>query len=309
MSEKINAATPCEEPREHTETMKEESATGPAEKQTVPDEPAAVDAPQTDEEKPVQTPEETKIDEAAKAVPKTKKSKKKRIILLCSAAAAVIIAVVLILVFTLGSNNADVSEDTQEMHAISEHLNNYYSGVVEPQQTADIDKDSDRSIDQVYVKVGDTVSQGDKLFSYNTGELESKIAAAKIELEEIDNNITDNTNKISLYQRQRSEAQTESEKLEYTSQIQDEENAKSQNELQRRLKQSEIDTMQKSLENSVVTAPISGIIKQISNGADASGAYMTILMNGAFRIKGTVDETNVRRKQSNHPQRRNQRSR
>ena len=271
-------------------------------KTTIPDEELKK-APEAGERLPAEdaenTPapeEETKIDEAAKAVPKQKKSKKKLIILL-SAATAVVIAAVLILIFTLGGGSAENSDDLDEeqMHSISENIGNFYSGVVEPQQTADITKDADRSVDQLYVKVGDTVKQGDKLFSYNTGELESKIATAKIELEEIQNSITENINKISLYQRQRSQAETESEKLEFTSSIQDEENSKSQNELQLKLKQSEIDTMQKSLENSVVTAPIDGIVKQInSNNTDPSGAYMTILMNGAFRIKGTVDETNVR---------------
>ena len=278
MSENNKATTPNEETKTTPEAAQETAA------EEIKETPA--EAAQ---------PEETKIDEAAKAVPKEKKSKKKLIIILC-AAAAVVIAVVLILVFTLGAQNAgDTGEDDEIMHSISENIGNFYSGVVEPQQTADITKDADRSIDQVYVNIGDTVKQGDKLFSYNTGELESKIATAKIDLEGIQNDITENNNKISLYQRQRGNAETEAEKLQYTANIQDEENTKSQNELQLKLKQSEIDTMQKSLENSVVTAPISGIIKQInSNSSDASGAYMTILMNGAFRIKGTVDENNVR---------------
>ncbi|MBQ3417335.1 MAG: efflux RND transporter periplasmic adaptor subunit [Ruminococcus sp.] len=278
MSENNKATTPGEETKAALEAAQETAA------EEVKETPAEAVQPQ-----------ETKIDESAKAIPKEKKSKKKLMIILC-AAAAVVIAVVLILVFTLGAQNAgDTGEDDEIIHSISDNIGNFYSGVVEPQQTADIDKDADRSIDQVYVKVGDTVKQGDKLFSYNTGELESKIATAKIELEGIQNDITENNNKISLYQRQRSQAETEAEKLQFTANIQDEENTKSQNELQLKLKQSEIDTMQKSLENSVVTAPISGIIKQINSGSsDASGAYMTILMNGAFRIKGTVDENNVR---------------
>lgn len=238
-------------------------------------------------------PQETVIDEPSKAIPKEKKSKKKLIIVI-AAAAVIVIAVALVLIFTLGANHNADEEDDDELTPISDELNNFYSGVVEPQQTADVNKDADRSVDQVFVKVGDTVAQGDKLFSYNSGEIESKIATAKIELEGIQNDITENNNKISLYQRQRSEAQTEQEKLEFTANIQDEENAKSQNELQLKLKKSEIETMQQSLNNSVVTAPISGIIKQINNGSDPSAAYMTILMNGAFRVKGSVDETNVR---------------
>ena len=58
----------------------------------------------------------------------------------------------------------------------------------------------------------------------------------------------------------------------------------------------EIENLQNSLDNSVVTAPIAGIIKQINNTSDgsSSGAYMTILMNGSYRVKCRVDEMNVR---------------
>ncbi|MBQ6152848.1 MAG: efflux RND transporter periplasmic adaptor subunit [Ruminococcus sp.] len=253
----------------------------------------AQEEPAAEETKAEEKPAETKIDEASKAIPKEKKSKKKLIIII-AAAAAVVIAVVLILIFTLGTGNADQDDSDDSITEISTNLNNLYGGIVEPQQTADINKDAERTVDQVYVKVGDTVKAGDKLFSYSTGEIESKIATAQIDLESIQNSITENTNKISLYQRQRSEATTEAEKLEYTQNIEDEETSKSQNQLQLRLKQNEIDTLKTSLNNSTVKAPIDGIVKQISNGSDSANAYMTILMNGAFRVKGTVDETNVR---------------
>lgn len=287
MSEKRKENTPGEEAVKTQETVEETSAETAKEAFGTVKENENI--PQTEKK-----PEETKIDEASKAIPKEKKSKKKLIIII-SVAAAVVIAAALILIFTLSANNSSGEDDSDEsLTEISTNLNNLYNGIVEPQQTADINKDAERTVDQVYVKVGDTVKAGDKLFSYSTSELESKIATAEIDLESIQNSITENSNKISLYQRQRSEATTEAEKLEYTQNIEDEETSKSQNELQLRLKQNEIETLKKNLSNSVVKAPIDGIIKQISNGSDNASSYMTILMNGAFRVKGTVDETNVR---------------
>ena len=42
-----------------------------------------------------------------------------------------------------------------------------YSGVVESQETLEINKDSDKEIDEIYVAVGDEVAEGDALFKYD----------------------------------------------------------------------------------------------------------------------------------------------
>lgn len=231
------------------------------------------------------------VEETAPA-PSKKSGKKKTVIIIAAAAAVVIIAAIVLTVVLTSSH--DDAEDIGDIQYVDVEAHNYYSGIVEPQQTSDIMRDTERTVDEIYVKVGDTVKKGDKLFSYDTEEANNKLSKAKIEYESIQNEITGYDNNISQLSRQRSEAD-ESQQLEYTTQIQEQEASKSQAQLNLKIKQVEINNYQDNVDNAVVTSPIDGIIKQINDSPDsASGAFITVLMSGSYRVKGNVDESNVR---------------
>ena len=53
---------------------------------------------------------------------------------------------------------------------------NRYSGVVQPQKSVEINADSERTVKEVLVKVGDTVEEGTPLFNYDTDDLNTKRA-------------------------------------------------------------------------------------------------------------------------------------
>ena len=59
-----------------------------------------------------------------------------------------------------------------------------YGGEVEPQATLEVKLENDRKIDECYVKEGDEVKEGQRLFSYDTQEDEDKLAQAEIEKKE-----------------------------------------------------------------------------------------------------------------------------
>lgn len=236
---------------------------------------------------------ETASAETAGSAPETKQKKsRKKTIIIASITAAVVIIAAIILIVVLTGNNADADSD-EDVEYIDVQTGNYYSGVIEPQQTSDINKDPERTVSDVYVKVGDTVKKGDKLFEYDSNETAVKLSKAKIEYEGIQNDIAECDTRISQLSRARSEADAD-QQASYTEQIQEQQNSKSQLELNLKIKQVEIDNLQDSLDNSVVTAPINGVIKQVNNSSDASGAFITILMNGSYRVKCRVDEMNVR---------------
>ena len=252
-----------------------------------------------------------KTEEAAavSSAPKPARNRKKLIILISALCAAVIVAaVVLIVIFAPKGQEADAGDDA-DIPAISDiTANNYYTGVVEPQRTLNISKDPSRTIKEVYVEVGDVVEKGAKLFAYETGDISEKLEDAKLEITSKKNDIDRFANDIAKLTAQRSEAKTESEKLDLTAQIQSSQTQKERAELELKKKQAEIETLNNNLENSVVVANISGIVNRVSpvasqtpaaeNGADgaaadSSGAFITLLMSGAYRVKGTVDELNV----------------
>ena len=83
-------------------------------------------------------------------------------------------------------------------------INNRYSGVVEPQETLEINKDSERKVKEVYVSVGDEVEEGTVLFSYDTEELQMQIDQAKLEMEGIANDISNSNAQIAELQKEKS---------------------------------------------------------------------------------------------------------
>ncbi len=100
-------------------------------------------------------------------------------------------------------------------------INNRYSGVVEPQETLEINKDSERKVKEVYVSVGDEVEEGTVLFSYDTEELQMQIDQAKLEMEGIANDISNSNAQIAESCRKKKKASApEDQQFEYTTQIQ-----------------------------------------------------------------------------------------
>ena len=55
-----------------------------------------------------------------------------------------------------------------------------YSGVVEPQQTYEIQKDDTKTVAEIYVSEGDQVTPGDALFRYDTQEIQMNLDQAKL---------------------------------------------------------------------------------------------------------------------------------
>ena len=225
--------------------------------------------------------------EGTKAVSPAKKpakNKKKLIILVSSICAAIIaLTVVLIIIFVPKGQDADADADADIPGSGVIDAANHFTGVVEPQQMLNISKDPSRTVKEVYVNVGDVVQKGAKLFAYETSDISEKLENAKLELASGKNEIDRLANDINNLTAQRSQAKTESE-------------------------QPEIETLNNNLNNSVVTANISGIVNHVgavgsqsvqeggnsgNEGVDSSGAFITLLMSGTFRVKGTVDEMNV----------------
>ncbi len=170
-----------------------------------------------------------------------------------------------------------------------------YSGVVESQESWDVNRDADKEIKEVFVEVGDTVEEGAPLFTYDTEKLEQQIAQAKLNIEEIENDINNYNVQIRELQEEKDKA-AEENKFEYTNQIQTLQMTVKQREFDKKGAQAEIDNYQKGIDNATVVSKISGVVKSINeNGYDSMGnaaAYMSIMQTGEYRVKGTIDEQN-----------------
>lgn len=194
------------------------------------------------------------------------------------------------------------SEDKVYVEKVSKIMNRYsgvsnrYNGTVESQDTYEVNVDSSRTIEKIYVEVGELVEEGQTLVSYDTSDLKMQIQQANLEVESINNDI-DNYNKQIETLNQEREKAAEAEKFSYTTQIQSLENSIAQKKFDLESKQLEISKYQTQVNNSTVISKVSGVVKEINEkGMDSNGnsaAFMTILQTGEYRVKGSIDEQNI----------------
>ncbi len=174
---------------------------------------------------------------------------------------------------------------------------NRYSGLVEAQETWEVNKNDEKTVKEVFVAEGDGVEVGTPLFSYDTETLESELSQANLELEGMKNDISDYQRQIAQLNEEKNTA-PEDEKFQYTTQIQSLQNSIKQSEFNIESQKIEMTKKQESIDNSTVTSEIAGIVKSINDsGMDEmtgqSAAYMTVLATGDYRVKGTISEQNV----------------
>lgn len=185
--------------------------------------------------------------------------------------------------------------------------NNRFMGIVETQEVTKVQKDSDKVVKEIFVEEEDVVKEGDKLFEYDTEEMNLKLMQLELELSSYYNNISTMYQQIETLEAERELAPAE-QKIEYTSQIQNLQAQINQISYDASSKQLEIDRQYTAINNAVVYAPAGGIISSINNQDSQSNpnpydyyggengesdAFISIMAMGDFRIKGTVSELNA----------------
>ncbi len=176
---------------------------------------------------------------------------------------------------------------------------NVCAGVVVAQNEVKIKKDDNRTVSEVKVEVGQQVTTGQVLFTYDTQQMQLTIDQKSLEIEQLRNTVTDNTAKIAELKKAQDKA-SESDKLSYSVQIQalETENKEAQYNIQ--IKQQELDALKNENGTGQVTSPIDGIVKSVNNqngnasydGSDSSDAFITLVQSGAYRVKGRINELN-----------------
>ncbi len=217
--------------------------------------------------------------------------KKTKIIILISA--CILIAVIgIYFLFPKESNNQNIYVQKVSTIIGSSYTENRYSGVVESSETVDINQDGNKSITDMYVEAGQKVSKGDKLFSYDTTEASNSIAQKKLDIEAQNNEIQAQNNTIADY---KVELNKGGDKVEIQARINDASFAIRQAQNTIKATQTEIDQLNKQIENSTVLSTIDGIIKEVNRdgGTDESGnqkPLVSITQTTDFRVKGSISE-------------------
>lgn len=168
-----------------------------------------------------------------------------------------------------------------------------FAGLVVSENMTEIEKDSEKNIEEVYVKSGDDVKKGQKLFAYDTEQLQLTLDKQRLELEQLNASIENYKSQIATLERER-ETVSGTDKLQYTVQIQTTQVDLKEAELNVKTKENEVQKSEDLLKNAVVTSPIDGRVQNVSeDGTDSYGnpmPFITIQQIGSYRIKGTIGE-------------------
>lgn len=217
--------------------------------------------------------------------------KKTKIIILISVCILITIIGIYFL-FPKGNNSGNIYVQKVSTIIGSSYTENRYSGVVESSETVDINQDGNKSITDMYVEAGQKVSKGDKLFSYDTTEASNSIAQKKLDIEAQNNEIAAQNNTIEDY---KAELNKGGDKVEIQARINEASYAIRQAQNTIKATQTEIDQLNKQIENSTVLSTIDGIIKEVNRegGTDESGnkkPLVSITQTSDFRVKGSISE-------------------
>lgn len=171
-----------------------------------------------------------------------------------------------------------------------------YSGVVESQETLEINKDSDKEIDEIYVAVGDEVAEGDALFKYDVESVKQQKQSAGLELEGLKNDLEGYQAQVNQLTTEKQTAAAD-QQLDYTLQIQQAQLQVNQTSYDITAKNNEIAKFDEIINNAVVYSKMDGMVKSVNEdgvGPDGNtAAVITILATGDYRVKGTIDEQSL----------------
>ncbi len=172
---------------------------------------------------------------------------------------------------------------------------NASAGVVISQDEITVERDMDREIKELFVTAGQTVVQGEALFSYNVEHIDLEVDKIELEIEQMTNSITDIDNQITLLEKEKNTV-SKDDQLAYTVQIQALQTDKKELQYNITTKRREMNTLLAEAQDSQVVAPSDGRVREINeNGTDSMGnpkPYIVIVRSGAYRIKGKLNELN-----------------
>ena len=207
-------------------------------------------------------------------------------------------AVLLALVLALTVTACGEDENAVFVQSVAELSNigaiapgDRFPGLVVSENITEIQKDSQMVVQELKVREGDDVKAGQELFCYDTQQLQLALDKQRLELEQMEMTIENYKQQITELEKERD---NNSNKLEYTIQIQTLQVDLKEAEINIKAKETAVIQSEALLANAVVFAPVDGRIQSISeSGTDNYGnpvAYITIQQTGSYRIKGTIGE-------------------
>lgn len=230
---------------------------------------------------------------------------KKKVIIIISIILVLIIAIIVgATIFMSAGSIADAEKNVAYVTQISKingldiaFSSNRYSGVVEMQELVSVKADNDKLIKETFVKEGDTVKKGDKLFEYDIEQMKLQLSQSQLDLDQAESEITMCKSQISSLELQKNSAD-QNELLNIESQILSLQLEIKRSEYTVGNKKTEIDKLNDSISSSVVKSEADGKIQSVGENSvseelQSNNAYITIATNDDYRVKAMISEENI----------------
>ena len=203
----------------------------------------------------------------------------------------------LILGLTGCGSQTQIHADQAGMLTTAATTSDKFAGVVVSENAVEITRDTDQQIEELYVAVGDTVRVNEKLFEYDTDTLSLTIDKQELEIDKLDQQIKDLNTQIKDLEKQIKTEKAKKEKNQDKQllasldiQLRSVKADHTQATYDKQTLQAEITYNKNVLKNAVIRSPIMGTIRSI----DENGTpYITIQQDGAFQVKGTLNELSL----------------
>lgn len=191
-----------------------------------------------------------------------------------------------------GSEGSGIAVQRADQLALAGRAGERYAGIVVSENVVEITRDSSKRVEELYVEVGQEVKTGDKLFSYDSDELELELEKTQLEVEKMQNEQVTYTEQLEKLEKKLSRTYNESDKVRLTLEINTLKTTMMENDYNLKAKDKEIATLQEMLSNIDITAPVDGTIRKVDEEGQ-TGSYITIQQSGAYRVQGMVNEMSM----------------
>ena len=216
--------------------------------------------------------------------------------------AAFVLALVMLMTCMAGCGKVEGEASVQSVSMIcglgSVGLADRFAGIVSPLGETKIKKDDSMAVSDIRVKVGDTVKEGDVLFTYDLSEARSNLEMAQLELDQLNATLEDQKAEVDRIQKLMDETYDDATKRQYSLDLRTAKVNVLTTQGNIATKKKDIEKLRTSTKNAAVTSPVNGEVQSINadGGTDDRGnalPFMTVVETGGFRVKGYVNENNA----------------
>ena len=216
--------------------------------------------------------------------------------------AAFVLALVMLMTCMAGCGKVEGEASVQSVSMIcglgSVGLADRFAGIVSPLGETKIKKDDSMAVSDIRVKVGDTVKEGDVLFTYDLSEARSNLEMAQLELEQLNATLEDQKAEVDRIQKLMDETYDDATKRQYSLDLRTAKVNVLTTQGNIATKKKDIEKLKTSTKNAAVTSPVNGEVQSINadGSTDNNGnalPVMTVVETGGFRVKGYVNENNA----------------